>query len=81
MCALLMGAGRLTAEQAVDHAVGIELFAKPGTAVKRGAPLARMHLRAPLLDVADRLGRAFHLAARAPRVVPLVLERITARSR
>jgi pyrimidine-nucleoside phosphorylase len=81
MCALLMGAGRLRAEQAVDHAVGIELFAKPGTAVKRGAPLARMHLRAPLPEVADRLGRAFHLAARAPRVVPLVLERITARSR
>ena len=78
-CAVAMGAGRLTVDQAIDPAVGIELLAKPGDHVERGAPLARLHIQASTSTVAARVARAFRFTARRPRTVPLVLERITAR--
>ena len=40
-----LGAGRLHADQAVDHAVGIELLAKVGDRVEAGRAVARIHAR------------------------------------
>lgn len=40
-----LGAGRLHPAQAIDHAVGVELLAKVGEPVQRGAPLAMVHAR------------------------------------
>jgi pyrimidine-nucleoside phosphorylase len=80
LCSLAMGAGRLRAEEKIDPAVGIEILAKPGDAVERGQPLARMHLRAPDAELGERIGRAFTFATRRPPEGRLVLERITARS-
>jgi pyrimidine-nucleoside phosphorylase len=44
-----LGAGRLHPTQQVDPAVGVELTAKIGDAVSRGAPLAVVHCRDPEL--------------------------------
>jgi pyrimidine-nucleoside phosphorylase len=80
LCAVAMGAGRLRAEEKIDAAVGIEILAKPGDAVARGQPLARLHLRSPAREMGERVGRAFELGPRRPAKHRLVLERITARS-
>jgi pyrimidine-nucleoside phosphorylase len=81
LAAVAIGAGRTRADQPVDPGVGIELLAKPGDAVKKGAPLARLHVRAPAPEVADQVLAAFHVTPRRPRPTPLVLERIAARAR
>jgi pyrimidine-nucleoside phosphorylase len=79
VAAVAMGAGRLRAEQTIDPAVGIEILAKPGDRVARGAPLARLHARAPSPRIASRLLAAFVISPKPPRPKPLILERITAR--
>ncbi len=40
---MLLGAGRDTVDQAIDHAAGIVLLAKPGDEVAAGTPVARLH--------------------------------------
>jgi pyrimidine-nucleoside phosphorylase len=40
-----LGAGRLHPDQAIDHAVGIELLAKVGDRVEAGGAVARIHAR------------------------------------
>ena len=41
----VLGAGRSTVGESIDHGVGAELLAKPGDAVKKGQPLVRLHHR------------------------------------
>jgi pyrimidine-nucleoside phosphorylase len=74
-----MGAGRTRADQAVDPAVGIELDAKPGDAVKVGQVLARVFVRArPSADgLVERLVGAFTYADEAPAKAPLVIDRLS----
>jgi len=81
LSAMALGAGRARAEDPVDPAVGIEILAKPGEAVKKGAPLARLHVRTPSPAVADQVLRAFRIGPRPPRPKPLVIDRITSRTR
>jgi len=81
LCAVAMGAGRMRAEEKIDPAVGIEILAKPGDAVDRGQPLARLHLRAPAAEIGTRVARAVAIGPRRPPKQKLVLDRITARSR
>jgi pyrimidine-nucleoside phosphorylase len=81
LAAVALGAGRTRADQPVDPAVGIELLAKPGDPVKKGAPLARLHVRTPAPHVADQVLAAYHVTPRRPRPTPLVLERIAPRAR
>ncbi len=49
-----LGVGRLHADQAIDHAVGIELLAKVGDRVEAGRAVARIHARDA--DTAERAG-------------------------
>ncbi len=80
--AVAMGAGRTRADQAVDPAVGIMIEKRPGDAVARGEPLARLLVRsdgdAERTGAAERVRGAFVVergaAAGPPR--PLVLDRI-----
>ncbi len=62
-----LGAGRLHPAQQVDHAVGIELMAKVGEPVTRGAPIAMIHARDAWLgeDCAGQIRDAVHVGARA----------------
>jgi pyrimidine-nucleoside phosphorylase len=82
LAAVAMGAGRTRADQAVDHAVGIDLEVARGDEVRRGQPLARLAVRdvAAAADTAARVRAAFRIAAERPEPVPLVLERIASPS-
>jgi pyrimidine-nucleoside phosphorylase len=76
--AVMLGAGRLTAGDAIDPAVGFHLTVKPGDRVEPGEPLGTVHARHPAH--ADRalsaLRRAIHIADRAAPALPLVSHRI-----
>jgi thymidine phosphorylase len=74
LAAVRLGAGRSRPGEAVDHAVGIVLAAKPGDAVEAGAPLATVHAR----DTASAEAAAADVAAAyrvgdTPVTVPDVL--------
>jgi len=74
LAAVRLGAGRSRPGEAVDHAVGIVLAAKPGDAVEAGAPLATVHAR----DTASAWAAAADVAAAyrvgdTPVTVPDVL--------
>ncbi len=81
LAAVAMGAGRARADAKVDPAVGISIDAKPGTHVKAGDVLARVHVRnAPDADaIAARVLGAFAIGEqlRLP-VPPLVCGRLPA---
>jgi pyrimidine-nucleoside phosphorylase len=76
LCAMTLGAGRLRTDQAIDPAVGIELVAKPGNAVTKGMPIARLYLRTASPEAEHRMVQAFRIDSRRPRPRPLVLDRI-----
>jgi pyrimidine-nucleoside phosphorylase len=81
LTAVAMGAGRTRADQAVDHAVGIELCCERGDAIEAGQPLALLHVHAPndAEAPAIRVRGAFTIdedASLAPRNTAVVLERI-----
>jgi pyrimidine-nucleoside phosphorylase len=74
-----MGAGRTRADQQVDHAVGIELDAKPGDAVKEGQVVARIFVRSASIagPFATRVGNAYSYADAEPAKHPLVIARLS----
>ncbi len=76
--AVAMGAGRTRADQAVDHAVGIELECRPGERVEQGQPLARLYVHRPedAEAPAARLRKAVRIVDQAPEPPPLVIDRI-----
>ncbi|MDI3283364.1 thymidine phosphorylase [Polyangium sp. 15x6] len=78
LAAVAMGAGRTRADQKVDHAVGIEILAPRGAGVRRGEPLARLHVRsvAAAEAVADRVQSAFRVSSAPEASPPLLLGRI-----
>ena len=81
LLAVEIGAGRRRAEDPVDPAVGIELLVQRGERVRKGEPLARVHLRGPSPEAIARVQSAYRIAKTVPRPRPLVVARITARSR
>jgi pyrimidine-nucleoside phosphorylase len=82
LASVAMGAGRTRADQAVDHTVGIFVDKKPGAAVARGEPLARLRVRnrSSAHAVAERVRSAFVIGDGPPAARPLVLDRIEGRS-
>lgn len=75
-----LGGGRRTMDDAIDHAVGFVITAKPGHRVERGAPIATIHARDDQgLAVGRRvLDRAIELGDKPPGgVLPLVSHRVT----
>lgn len=75
-----LGAGRARPGDPVDHAAGVEVLVRPGTAVRAGDPLFEVRC-----DDAGRMARgleslasAVELGASAPRPRPLIADRITA---
>jgi pyrimidine-nucleoside phosphorylase len=80
LAAVAMGAGRVRADQPVDHAVGMYVDAKPGARVVRGQPIARLRVRKAedAEAVKDRVAGAFSIADTVPVQRTLVLGRVTA---
>lgn len=77
---MLLGAGRRTQDDVIDHSVGLVLRAKVGTKVEAGDPLCEVHARSPedVAVVEDRIRSAFSIGPRAPEPRPLVIRRIAA---
>jgi thymidine phosphorylase len=76
LASLHLGAGRLTKEDRIDHAVGIVCRAKRGDHVDRGAPLAVVHARdegAAQAAIAE-VRTCFAVGPEAPDTRPIVLE-------
>jgi pyrimidine-nucleoside phosphorylase len=81
LAAVAMGAGRTRADAKVDPSVGISIVAKPGTEVRSGDVLARLHVhRAEDAAVIEaRVRGAFAVSAGPkPPVQPLVRGRLGA---
>jgi pyrimidine-nucleoside phosphorylase len=70
-----LGAGRLHADQAVDHAVGIELLAKVGDRVEAGRAVARIHGRdsQAAARAGDMVGACLGISEEPVEPPPLVL--------
>jgi pyrimidine-nucleoside phosphorylase len=79
VAAMQLGAGRRTMTDTIDHAVGITMSAKVGSAVARGDVLATLRFNDPrnVEAAAARLSRAYTLAARPPEERPLILEEVS----
>ena len=80
VAAVHLGAGRNTAADAVDPAVGFVLAKKPGDAVRAGDPLVYVHARTPAQrDTAlEQLRAAIAIDNGAPSLMPLWLDVVTA---
>ncbi len=81
--AVSLGAGRGKLDDVIDHGVGIEVVAPPGTPVRRGDPVLRIHHRAGrgLDDALALLGRSVTIAGAPQSAQPLVVERVVAGNR
>jgi pyrimidine-nucleoside phosphorylase len=78
VAAMRLGAGRATAEDVIDHAVGIDLEAKIGDRVETGAPLARIGYNddARLAAAIPLLEAAWHIGSDRREPTPLIIESI-----
>ena len=81
--AVSLGAGRGKLDDVIDHGVGIEVVALPGTSVRRGDPVLRVHHRAGrgLDEALGLLDRSVKIGGAPQSVQPLVVERVVAGNR
>ncbi|HEY6103135.1 MAG TPA: pyrimidine-nucleoside phosphorylase [bacterium] len=79
IAAMTMGAGRAAKDDSIDPAVGIILRAKVGARVRRGEPLADLHLadRRQAGDAAARVAAAYRFMPEPPELRTLIREVIT----
>lgn len=74
---LVLGGGRETKGEAIDHSVGIELLKKIGDAVQAGEPIARIYHNQKGKDAAVQLVKeAVRVDAKQPAEVGLILGRV-----
>ena len=71
---MMLGAGRLRADDEIDPAVGIVLHKKIGDHVREGEPLATFHYNGDggLPEARRLLADAYEIADAAPARLPLV---------
>ena len=72
--AVLLGAGRMTKESAINHAAGIILHKKYGDTVTEGAPLATLYAESEeqIAAGAERFRAAFEIGSAAPAPMKLI---------
>ena len=65
-----LGGGRMTKDSALNYEVGVEVLAKPGTVIRKGELLARVHAASAEAGKAAvvRIAKAFELSSRAKSV-------------
>jgi pyrimidine-nucleoside phosphorylase len=71
-----IGAGRHAKEDRIDPAVGIEVRARIGDRLAKGAPLAELHLAGPDAGIAERFEACFTIADEPVPATALVLATI-----
>ena len=76
--AAALGAGRATAEDRIDHGVGIKVLATPGALVRAGEPILELYHRDSLglRDGVDLAGQAIELGAAPPAPQPIMVGEI-----
>ncbi len=79
--AVILGAGRVRAEDRVDHSVGIEFLKKKGRKVRKGEPLAVVYAGSPSRGrrCARLLKTAIRLSARKPRLHRVIIGKVTSK--
>jgi thymidine phosphorylase len=77
LAALMLGAGRQQASDAVDPRVGLVLDARVGDRVSKGQPLLWLHHdQAGLDDARRRLTAAYRFGEAPPAQTPLIIDRV-----
>lgn len=76
IAALLLGAGRNTKDDAVDHAAGIRLLAKTGDRVRAGEPIATLYANneGVFATASARLLSSTKIGEQPPAARPLILD-------
>ena len=76
--AMLLGAGRMRVEDAVDHATGLSALVKCGETVAAGQPLALLHAneRERIERARELLADAFGIGPEPTAAAPLIVETI-----
>ncbi len=76
LAALRLGAGRVTKDDPIDHAVGVVCAKKRGDPVEEGEPLAEIHARDEdsAAEAAADVLAAYELGDEPPRPRPIVLD-------
>jgi len=74
----ILGAGKNSATDKIDYAVGVSEIKKVGTQVKQGEPLMMIHYNdeARLEQALEYFKNAYRLAPKRPTPPPLVVERV-----
>ncbi len=76
VASLLLGAGRNTKEDAIDHTAGIILCAKRGEFVRKGAPLACLYANEDgrFVEAERHILEATRIEDTPPKATPIILE-------
>jgi pyrimidine-nucleoside phosphorylase len=74
----LLGAGKETQHDRIDHSVGVSEIKKVGTQVKQGEPLMMIHYNdeAKLEQALEYFKNAYRLAPKRPTPPPAIVERV-----
>lgn len=77
-----LGAGRARKGDPIDHAVGLEILRTSGDSIHAGGLLARIHARteAQAADAISAVRASFTIAASAPELRPIVLDKFSTQS-
>ncbi|HEY3861071.1 MAG TPA: thymidine phosphorylase [Verrucomicrobiae bacterium] len=78
MASLVLGGGRSKQDDVIDHAVGLELRKKLGSAVQAGEPIAIVHYNDParLPEAMKLLGEAYQIGPRPPAAERVLVKKI-----
>jgi len=78
MVAHILGAGRLTLTDTIDHAAGITFFKKVGERVSKDGPVCMLHTdrKDSIAEAAARMQKAIAIAAKKPAAKPLIMKTI-----
>lgn len=71
-----IGGGRRAKEDAIDPRVGLVVLRQPGDRVRKGEPLAELHLASPDLGLVERAAECFTLADAGATRGSTLLERV-----
>ncbi len=78
IAAMLLGAGRATKEDSIDHAAGIILPVKPGDFIEKEQLLATLYTNdsSAIVNAEQQLRASIHLSDVKPQIQPLIYGRV-----